>query len=162
MTIVSLIAALDRKRGIGKGGALPWHLPADLARFKSLTMGHPVIMGRKTHASIGKALPGRRNIVVTGDPAFHGLGIERVHSLDEALQVAGDGEVFVIGGAAIYRAALLKAHRLYLTKIDGEFGADVFFPEFDESAWRVIERTPSAADARNAFACEFIVLERVH
>jgi len=158
--VISLIAALDRKGGIGKGGSMPWHLPADLARFKSLTMGHPVIMGRKTHASIGKALPGRRNVVVTRNPMYLAPGVEVAHSLDEALQMAGEGEVFVIGGAEIYRAALPKANRLYVTKIDAEFGADTFFPAFDESAWRVVERRIGVADARNRFTSEFLILER--
>jgi dihydrofolate reductase len=160
MTIISIIAALDRNRAIGKTGGMPWYLPADLARFKSLTMGHPILMGRKTHASIGKALPGRRNIVITRDAVYAAPGCEIAGSLEDALRLAGEGEAFVIGGGEIYRQALPFAQRLYLTRIDAAFDADTFFPEFDEAAWRVTSREAHAPDEKNRYPFEFVLLER--
>jgi dihydrofolate reductase len=160
MAIISIIAALDRNRAIGKQGGMPWYLPADLARFKSLTMGHPILMGRKTHASIGKALPGRRNIVITRDAGYAAPGCEIAGSLEDALRLAGEEEAFVIGGGEIYGQALPLARKLYLTRIDAAFDADTFFPEFDESAWRIVSREAHAPDEKNSHPFEFVVLER--
>ncbi|HTO47482.1 MAG TPA: dihydrofolate reductase [Burkholderiales bacterium] len=145
MPVVSLVAALARNRVIGAGNRLPWHLPEDLKRFKRLTTGAPVIMGRKTHQSIGHPLPGRRNIVVTREPGARWPGCEVVHSLDQAIASAGDApEVFVIGGAELYRLALPRADRLYLTLIDADYAGDTLFPAFDPAEWRETVREPGA------------------
>lgn len=152
MPVISLVAAMARNRVIGAGGRMPWHLPEDLKRFKKLTMGAPLIMGRKTHDSIGGPLPGRRNIVVTRRPGAIFRGCEVAHSLDEALALAGDApEVFVIGGAELYRAALPRAERLYLTRIDAEYPGDTVFPEFDPADWRETAREPGAGFAFVAY-----------
>lgn len=161
MQTISLIAALDRQGGIGINGRIPWHLPADLARFKQLTMGRPIIMGRKTHESIGRPLPGRRNIVITAQRDYLAPGCDLAHSLDEALRLAGDGEVFVIGGAAVYQEALPRAHRLYLTRVDGTFTADTFFPEYDAGGWTVREHHLHPANGKNAWPYVFTVFEAI-
>jgi dihydrofolate reductase len=148
MPIVSLVAALARNRVIGAGNRLPWHLPEDLKRFKRLTMGAPVIMGRRTHVSIGRPLPGRCNIVVTRQVGANWPGCEIAHSLDDAIALAGNApEVFVIGGAALYAAALPRADRLHLTLIDADHQGDTFFPAFDPADWREIAREPGAGFA---------------
>ena len=152
MPIVSLVAALARNRVIGTGNRLPWHLPEDLKRFKRLTMGAPVIMGRKTHQSIleqaGRPLPGRRNIVVTRQADARWDGCEVARSLDDAIALAGEApEVFVIGGAELYRLALPRADRLYLTLIDADYEGDTFFPAFDPADWRETAREPGAGFA---------------
>jgi len=141
MALTALVAALARNRVIGVGSHLPWRLPEDLARFKRLTMGAPVIMGRKTRESIGRPLPGRRNIVVTRERAATWEGCVVAHSLDEALALADDApEAFVIGGAELYAQALPRAARLYLTLIDADYAGDAWFPEFDAAAWREVAR----------------------
>lgn len=148
MPRVALIAALARNRVIGAGSRLPWHLPADLKRFKQLTMGAPVIMGRKTHESIGKPLPGRRNIVVTRRAGAQWDGCDTAHSLAAALAAAGDApEAFVIGGAELYAAALPLADRMYLTHIDADYAGDARFPEFDPADWRETAREPGSGFA---------------
>jgi dihydrofolate reductase len=141
MALTALVAALARNRVIGVGNRLPWRLPEDLARFKRLTLGAPVIMGRKTRESIGRPLPGRRNIVVTRarDASWEGCVVAR--SLDAALAAADDAAVaFVIGGAELYAQALPRADRLYLTLIDADYAGDAWFPEFDAAAWREVAR----------------------
>jgi dihydrofolate reductase len=146
--VISLVAAHARNRVIGAGNRLPWHLPEDLPRFKRLTMGAPVIMGRKTHESIGKVLPGRRNIVVTRQTGARFEGCEVAGSLEAALALAADApEVFVIGGAELYRLALPRADRLYLTLIDADYAGDAFFPEIDPAEWRETSREPRAGFA---------------
>jgi dihydrofolate reductase len=159
MQTVSIIVAAASDGTIGRSGGIPWHLPADLARFKRLTMGHPIVMGRKTHESIGRALPGRRNIVITRQRDYRAEKCEVVGSLDEALARAGDGEVFVIGGAEVYREALPRASRIYLTRVEGEFQADRFFPGIG-GKWREVERVPGTLDERNRHAHSFVTLER--
>lgn len=154
---------MDRDRGIGKGGQVPWHLSADLRRFKRLTLGNPVIMGRKTFASIGRALPGRTNIVITRQRSFQAPDCLVVSSLDRALDLAEQGgacEAFVIGGGEIYAQALPRAGRLYLTRVDTQAGCDVFFPPFDLSEWLEIERSQTPADDKNQYLATFSVLER--
>lgn len=140
---LSLIVATDEKGGIGKKGVLPWHLPSDLKRFKALTLGHAIIMGRKTHESIGRALPGRLNIVITRQKDYRPLeNVIVAHSFDEALlQAGGDSEPFVIGGAEIFREALSRGlvHKIYLTTLQGDFGADTFFPSINRTQWKVLE-----------------------
>jgi len=156
MQTLSLIAALDRHRAIGKGNALPWHLPADLKRFKALTLGKPILMGRKTAESIGRALPGRRNLVLTRSGRVPFDGMEAVASLDAALAMA-EAELCVIGGGEVYAACLPRATHLHLTHVDTVVeDADAFFPAFDANAWRVAASEPHAADATHAFSFEFI------
>lgn len=137
--MISLIAAMTRARVIGADNRLPWRLPEDLRRFRRLTTGHAVVMGRKTFESIGRPLPERRNIVITRQPEFRAAGIEIAASLEAASELAGEGEVFVIGGAEIYRLALPRADRLYLTWIEREFAGDAYFPLFDPAEFREIE-----------------------
>ncbi len=146
MALTALVAALARNRVIGVGNRLPWRLPEDLAHFKRLTMGAPVIMGRKTRDSIGRPLPGRRNIVVTRarDASWEGCVV--AHSLDAALAAAHDAAVaFVIGGAELYAQALPRADRLHLTLIDADYAGDAWFPEFDAAEWREVAREPGVS-----------------
>ena len=136
MTRISLIAAVARNGVIGKDGQVPWHLPDELERFKATTMGHPLVMGRRTFESIGRTLPGRRTIVVTRDPRWHHPGVESAHSFAEALSLAGPAdEVFVAGGAEVYAEALPFAHRLVLTEVDAEPEGDTWFPAWDRARW---------------------------
>ncbi|HJT99096.1 MAG TPA: dihydrofolate reductase [Rhodanobacteraceae bacterium] len=159
---ISLIVALDRNFAIGRDGAMPWHLPDDLKRFKALTLGKPVLMGRKTALAIGRALPGRANLVMTrGDTAPY-PGQRVVHSLDEAIRIAGDGELAVIGGGEIFALALPRATRMHLTWIDtAADGADAFFPRFDAREWQETARVAHAADARHEHAFAFVDYERI-
>lgn len=159
-----LIAALDRNRAIGRGNALPWHLPDDLKRFKALTLGKPVLMGRKTAESLGRALSKRRNLVLTRSGRVPFDGMQAVATLDEARALAaadGVAELCVIGGAELYALTLPIATHLRLTHVDTEVDdADTFFPAFDPAQWRVTAREAHAADDRHAFAFEFVDYER--
>lgn len=158
---IALVAAYDRNRLIGRDNALPWHLPADLRRFRRLTRGKPVIMGRRTFASMGAPLPERRNIVLTHDPAFRAVGVEVARSADEALKrCAGADEVMVIGGGGVFAEFLPRADRLYLTEIDAAFEGDAYFPPFDRREWIEFERERHEPDARHAYAYAFVTLER--
>lgn len=143
---LSLLAAVARNGVIGRDNALPWRLPEDLRRFRALTLGHPVIMGRKTFDSIlaanGRPLPGRENIVVTRSPGYAAAGCRVVHSIAEAIAAASEAEAFVIGGAEIYALALPLAQRLYLTEIDADFEGDAVFPSYDRREWRELTRDP--------------------
>ena len=158
MQRLSLIAALDRHSAIGKGNALPWHLPADLKRFKALTLGKPVLMGRKTAESIGRALPGRRNLVLTRSGRVPFDGMDAVASIEAALACTRDAdEVCVIGGGEVYALALPHATHLHLTHVDTVVeGADAFFPSFDAAMWEEVARESHAADAKHAFAFDFV------
>lgn len=159
--VVTLMVAMADGRVIGRDNRMPWHLPADLAHFKRVTMGKPVVMGRKTFASIGRPLPGRTNVVVTRDRAFRAAGITVVHSLDEALDACGDAaEAMVIGGGEIYAAALPRARRIHLTEVHAEVDGDTHFPALDPAAWREVARESRPADERNAHAVSFVTLER--
>jgi len=159
---ISLLVASAENGVIGRGNALPWHLPEDLKRFKALTMGKPVLMGRKTFESIGKALPGRTSLVLTRSTNWTRPGAVVVHSLPEALaRAAGAAELMVIGGADIFRLALPLAERIYLTRVHAAPEGDVLFPPLQDSEWREIERHTYPADARHAHAMSFIVLARV-
>jgi dihydrofolate reductase len=155
---ISLIAALDRRFAIGRDNALPWHLPDDLKRFKLLTLGKPILMGRKTAESIGRALPGRRNLVLTRSGRVPFAGMQALASIDEAHAVAaadGADELCVIGGGEIYALALPFAEYMHLTFVDTAIdGADAFFPLFDTAQWRVVAREMHPADAKHAFAFE--------
>jgi len=144
---ISLIAAMAGNRVIGVGNALPWRLPADLRRFKRLTLGHHILMGRKTWESLPGKLPGRTHVVVTRTPGYQAEGALVRHSLEEAMAAcAGDEEIFFIGGADLYRQALPLADRLYLTEIRRDFAGDAWFPEFDRAVWRETERRHEATD----------------
>ena len=157
MSIVSLIAALDRNCAIGRDGAMPWHLPDDLKRFKALTLGKPVLMGRKTALAIGRPLPGRRNLVLTRSGVAPFAGQETVASLDAAIAAAGAAELMVIGGGEVYALALPRATRLHLTQVDCiAANADAFFPDVDWSRWREVARMHHAADARHEWAFDFV------
>lgn len=157
--IISLIVAMDRRGVIGAGGGLPWRLSDDLKRFKAITMGKPLIMGRKTHESIGRPLPGRRNIVLTRQPDYTADGCVVCHDADNALTACtGFEEVMVMGGAILYEIFLPRADRIYLTRVQAEVEGDTWFPPFDESAWHEVERQDYQADAHNDYACSFRVL----
>lgn len=158
---ISLIVAMATNGVIGAGQRIPWRLPDEQQLFKRLTMGHHLVMGRKTHESIGRLLPGRTTIVVTRQPDYRVPGATVVHSLDEALAAAAaDDEVFVIGGAALFAAALPRAHRLHLTVVDAAPEGDVFMPAIDLDGWREVARETHAADARHAHAYTYTLYER--
>ena len=160
---LALIAAVASNGVIGKGGGLPWRLPADLARFKALTMGHHVIMGRKTYESIGRPLPGRKMIVITRNPDLQAEGCQIAHSLEEALGIsekAGENEAFVIGGGEIFALALPLADRIYLTRVHTITQADTFFPEFKEVDWSISGLDIHPADEKNQFPSSFKILSK--
>jgi dihydrofolate reductase len=162
VTQVSVVVATDEHGGIGLEGRLPWHLPNDLKRFKALTMGRPIIMGRRTFDSIGRALPGRVNIVVSRQPGLRIDGCLVVPSLEAALEAAGDAdEACVIGGAEIYRLALPLAGTLHLTRVHATVGADTFFPVIDAAQWEEVSREDCPADERHAYPYSFVTLRRV-
>jgi dihydrofolate reductase len=157
----SLVVAVARNGVIGRNNALPWRLPEDLAYFKRVTLGAPVIMGRRTYQSIGKPLPGRKNIVVTRDRSFAAPGCIVVHSLDEAWREAGDvPEVFVIGGTSLFGEALPCADVIHLTEVDAEVEGDTYFPPLDRTQWHETEVARHAADARHAYPFRIVRLER--
>jgi len=160
--MISIIAALAENRVIGVNNTLPWRLPNDLKHFRRLTTGHAIIMGRKNYESIGKPLPERTNIVVTRNRDYRVDGCLIAHSLDEALRLAGDDpEIFVIGGAEIYREALPRADRLYLTQVHADVRGDTFFPEIDRNGWKETACERHAADDKHAYAYSFVVFERI-
>jgi dihydrofolate reductase len=158
---LSLVVAMARNRVIGRDNALPWRLPADLAHFRKVTMGRPIVMGRKTFQSIGKALAGRRNIVVTHNGELAAPGCVVVGSLDEAWKAAGDAdEVCVIGGTTLFRETLPLADVIHLTEVEADLEGDTFFPEFDRSEWREEEIARVPADERHAYALRILELTR--
>ena len=141
MSCLSLIVAIAHNQVIGANNTLPWHLPEDLKRFRALTTGHHIIMGRKTYESLNRLLPGRTTVIVTRNPDYKGPGALIATSLKQAIALCGDDdEVFLIGGAELYRDGLQLADKLYLTAIDAEFEGDVFFPEFDQAIWQETSR----------------------
>lgn len=159
---ISLIAAMAEDRIIGRDNAMPWHLPADLAHFKRITLGKPVVMGRKTLESIGRPLPGRHNIVVSRNPEYAPEGVTVVADLDAALAVAGDvPELMIIGGATLYAQMLPKADRLYLTFIELRVEGDARFPDWRDGNWRESHSESHAPDEKNSHAYRFVTLERV-
>lgn len=158
--LVLVVAATDAGV-IGRDGALPWHLPADLKRFKAITLGKPILMGRRTYESIGRPLPGRTNLVLTRSPGWHADGVEVVHSLEEAVARAGTApELMVIGGAELYRIALPVAQRIELTRVHAEVEGDTFLPALDPGEWREVAREEHAPDERNALPMSFVTLAR--
>ena len=159
---LSLIVAMAENGVIGRDGGLPWHLSNDLRRFKRLTMGHHIIMGRATYESIGRPLPGRTSIVLSRNLALHYPEVRVVGSLAAACDLArSDDEAFVIGGAQIYQLALPHVARVYLTRVHAEIDGDTFFPALQSDQWRTIEESQHNADAKNDFDSTFSVLERV-
>ncbi|MBU1190380.1 MAG: type 3 dihydrofolate reductase [Gammaproteobacteria bacterium] len=159
--MISIIVAMDRNRLIGSNNGLPWRLPADLKHFKAITLGKPVIMGRKTYESIGRPLPERHNIVVSRTPGFVAPGCTTVTSADAALAAAGDvPEVMIIGGAQLYTQLLPQVQRIYLTQIDAAFDGDAWFPDLDTAVWHETAREGHLPDDRNPYAYSFLVLER--
>jgi dihydrofolate reductase len=161
MPLVSLVVATDQRGAIGRAGGLPWHLPDDLRRFKALTLGKPVIMGRKTWDSIGRPLPGRHNLVITRQAGLDLPGATVVASLEEALAAAGDvPEVCVIGGAEVFREALPQVEVVHLTHVHAQVAADTYLPPLDAAAWDEVAREEHAADERHEHAFSFIELRR--
>ena len=157
--LVSVIAAMARNRVIGIHNTLPWRLPEDLKHFKALTMGHHIVMGRKTYESIGKPLPGRTTVIVTSDPAYRVEGCLTAHSIEAAIAVcAGDAEIFFVGGAELYAQVLPRADRLYLTEIQADYAGDAWFPEFDQARWREAERREKVSGDGQGY--HFVTYER--
>ncbi len=158
--LISLVVAVAENGVIGDRGGLPWHLPADLGHFKRLTMGKPVLMGRKTFESIGRPLPGRRNIVITRQPDWRRAGVLVAHSFDEAVRLAGPApEVMVIGGAQVYAEALSQAQRIHLTRVHARPAGDTRFPDIDDGQWEEIASRHHPAEG-DLPACTFVTLER--
>ncbi len=159
--LISIIVAADEHGGIGWRGRLPWHLPEDLKRFKALTMGKPIVMGRRTWESLGRPLPGRLNIVVTRQPGLRAEGARFAGSLEEALLAAeGAPEVFVIGGGELYALALPLAQRVYLTRVHATVDADAWLPPLDPAQWEEVAREDRPADPRHSHAHSFLELRR--
>jgi dihydrofolate reductase len=159
MTQLTIIVATDAQRGIGINNTLPWRLPEDLAHFKRTTLGHPVIMGRKTFDSIGKPLPNRRNIVITRNSDWRHDGVEAASSLDAALRLLGEVPSFIIGGEQIYREALPHTVRLIVTEIGKRFDCDAFFPDIDPQQWEEVSREQHHSEA-NGFNYAFVTYQR--
>ena len=161
-TRISIVVAMDTKGVIGRDNGLPWHLPADLQHFKRTTMGKPILMGRKTHESIGRPLPGRTNIVITRDSGYRAAGCVVVNSIDAALEAAGEqDEIMVIGGAEFYRQVLPRTDTIYLTRIHESFDGDTCFPGLNAADWCEVERSDHAADSKNPHDYSFIRLDRM-
>ncbi len=161
---LSILVATAKNRVIGKNNALPWHLPADLKHFKALTMGHPIIMGRKTYESIGRLLSGRTNVIVTRQKAYQVAGAITANSIDDALKVCqagveGNDEVFLIGGAELYRQTLELCDRMYITEIQRDFDGDTYFPAFDMEEWKEITREKNFSEDRR-LDYHFVVLDQ--
>jgi dihydrofolate reductase len=158
---IALVVAIGAEREIGRNGSMPWHLPEDLKHFKTVTMGHTILMGRRTFESIGRALPGRDNFVVSRDIRFQTEGCAVFASLDLALAAAPpDRELMVIGGATLFEVLLPRAGRIYLTRVHSSFPADTWFPAWDEDNWREVEREDHGPDEKNPFRYSFVTLER--
>ena len=160
---LSLIVAMTRRGVIGRAGSLPWRLSADLKRFKSLTMGHHLIMGRKTYDSLPSSLPGRKLVILTRTPPAQASSSSPifVHNLAEAFEMtSADDETFVIGGGEIFRKTIDRADRLYVTWVEAEVEGDTYFPDWNPSNWKLVESTAHAADSRNEFAMTFCIYDR--
>jgi dihydrofolate reductase len=158
---LSLIAAMARNRVIGAGNKIPWHLPGEMKMFKTITMGHPIVMGRNTWESIGRLLPGRTTIIVSRQRGYHVQGAIVAASLDDAIAACGSAdEIFVIGGAQLYAAALPRADRIYLTMVDADVKGDTLMPQFDLARWREHSLQAFAADEKNPYNYELTVYDR--
>ncbi len=160
MAELTIIVAYDEHYGIGINNALAWHVSEDLIRFKQITTGHTIIMGRKTYESIGRPLPNRRNIVLTRQTDWHPPGIEVVHNLIDAVQQAGTDQVYVIGGAEIYAQALPLCKKLLVTEIHHDVHCDAFFPALDKSSWREVERVTQHSE-KNGFDFSFVTYKKI-
>ncbi|UII54525.1 dihydrofolate reductase [Cytobacillus spongiae] len=159
--MISLMWAMDENRVIGKDNQLPWHLPEDLKFFKRTTMGHPIAMGRKTFESIGKPLPGRENVIITRNQNYEQEGCKILHSIEELLHYSQtQNELFIIGGAEIFREALPYADRLYLTQINHSFDGDTFFPSFDRNEWKLVSKEKGIKNEQNPYDYEFQIYEK--
>ncbi|MBM4002607.1 MAG: dihydrofolate reductase [Planctomycetes bacterium] len=159
---LSMIVAMDRGRLIGREGGLPWRLSADLRRFKQLTMGHHLIMGRATFESIGRVLPGRTTIVLSRSPDYRSAGVLIAPGLDQALRLCqGDSEVFVVGGGQIYAEAMSRVDRIYLTIVDAELAGDTWFPTLECARWQMVLDERHAADEKNEYPHTFRILDRI-
>jgi dihydrofolate reductase len=161
---ISLVVAAATNNAIGKDGKLPWYLPNDMRHFKNITWGMPIVMGRKTFESLGKALPGRKNIVITRQPGWKAEGAIAVKNIEDALFVVRETdskEVMVIGGGEIYRTVFEKAKRIYLTRVEAEPEADTFFPSLKPDEWHLMSQQIHEADAKNAYNYSFQVWERI-
>jgi dihydrofolate reductase len=161
--MISMIWAMDRNRLIGKNNAMPWRLPGESAYFRKTTMGHPILMGRKTFESLGsKPLKGRENIVLTRDSSYEAEGCTMVRGFEEALERGrGEEEFFVIGGSEVYTRFLPYADRLYVTRIDHEFEGDAYFPSYDEAEWRLVSQENGVTDERNPYTFAFYIYDRI-
>lgn len=157
---LTIVVAMDAKRGIGIDNKLPWHLPEDLAHFKRVTLGHPIVMGRKTFDSIGRPLPGRRNIVVTRNADWRHEGVEVAHSLQDAVALAGGESASIIGGAQIFAEALDLADRMVVTHIDKQYACDTFFPEIDPARWTAVASEPQRSEAEGV-EFSFVTYDKV-
>jgi dihydrofolate reductase len=158
---LALVVAMARNGVIGRGNALPWHLPEDLRRFKALTLGKPILMGRRTFEAIGRPLPERDNLVLTREPEWRADGVSTVHSLDAALECAQRAsELMVIGGAEVYRLTLPLAERIFLTEVLADVPGDTVFPHWERHDWRELQSSVYPADARNAYGMRFVTLAR--
>ncbi|HET7674156.1 MAG TPA: dihydrofolate reductase [Gammaproteobacteria bacterium] len=158
---IAFVVAVGAGGEIGHRGAMPWHLPADLKHFKTATMGHTLLMGRRTFESIGRALPGRENFIVSRDPEFRAAGCRIFKTIDAAVDAAPrERPLMVIGGATLFEALLPLAQTVHLTRIDSRFDADTYFPELDMDEWQEVAREDHAADERNVYAYSFITLVR--
>lgn len=162
--MISLIVAMDQHRLIGKDNQLPWHIPQDLAYFKKVTMNHKIIMGRKTFESIGRPLPGRENIILTRDKTYTQEGCTILHSIDEIIGMSthSDEELFVIGGAEIFKEILPVSDRLYITKIDHVFEGDTYFPNINETEWKKVSVEKGIKDEKNPYDYQFVVYEKIN
>jgi len=160
--MISFIVAMDESRVIGKDNQLPWHLPEDLKFFKRTTMGHAIAMGRKTHESIGRALPGRENIVITRQLDYKSHDVTVFYSIEEFVKYCGNqnDEIFVIGGAEIFKETFEYADRLYITHIEEEFEGDTYFPEFNEREWELVSSEKGIKDEKNPYKYEFRIYDR--
>lgn len=162
---LSILVAMAKNRVIGQNNTLPWHLPADLKHFKSLTMGKTIVMGRKTYQSIGRPLPGRTNIIITRQTSYEAPGAVVVNSVEDALRVckeisAHDSENFVIGGEKLYRQTIKICQRMYITEINRYFEGDTFFPEFNPDDWEETQRDKYFSDGDNCMEYHFVILDR--
>lgn len=160
--MISLIWAMDENNLIGNGNELPWRIPAELQYFKKTTMGHPIAMGRKTFASIGRPLPGRENIIITRNKQFKHDNCTVFNCLEDFINYAKnyEGEIFVIGGAEIYKELLPYAQRLYVTKINHAFNGDTYFPQFDETDWKLIYNEKGLKNKENPYNYNHLIYER--
>ncbi|MCL6593567.1 MAG: dihydrofolate reductase [Alicyclobacillus sp.] len=158
--MLQMVVAYARRQVIGRCGQLPWHLPADLRHFRTLTLGQTVVMGRRTFVSIGRPLPGRVNVVLTRDPGWQREGVEVVHQPAVVLERAASQPLFIIGGEGVYRLFLPYVQRLYITEIDADIEGDTFFPEWDRQAFRLVWEKPGTVDAANLLPHRFLLYER--